>query len=211
MNRELILIGGGGHCKASIEVIEAAGTFKIAGIVDLREKLHEKVLGYEIIASDEDLPLLAKEYTNFLITIGQVGIPTRRRELFALLKGLQVNLPTIISPDARVSSQARVGDGTIIFNGAVVQPEVKIGNNCIINVHAVIGHNSVIGNHCHIALGGVIAGDCTIGEGVFIGANGTVVNGARIAHNTVVAPGAIIMKTIDVSGIYLGNPARKIG
>jgi len=28
--------------------------YKIAGIVDLPEKLHQKILGYEIIAADDD-------------------------------------------------------------------------------------------------------------------------------------------------------------
>jgi len=53
---KIILIGGGGHCKASIDVIEQAGTFQIAGIVDVPEKLHQKIFCYEIIATDDDLP-----------------------------------------------------------------------------------------------------------------------------------------------------------
>ena len=72
MKEEIVLIGGGGHCKVCIDVIETEDKFKIAGIVDVKEKLHHKVLGYEIMACDEDLPRLVKEYKNFLITIGQI-------------------------------------------------------------------------------------------------------------------------------------------
>ena len=68
MKEEIVLIGGGGHCKACIDVIEAENRFKIAGIVDVKGRLHEKVLGYEIIACDEDLPKLSKEYKYFFIT-----------------------------------------------------------------------------------------------------------------------------------------------
>jgi len=35
MKKELILIGGGGHCTACIDVIEQEGRFAIAGIVDV--------------------------------------------------------------------------------------------------------------------------------------------------------------------------------
>ena len=32
--KEIILIGGGGHCKSVIDVIESEGQFEIVGIVD---------------------------------------------------------------------------------------------------------------------------------------------------------------------------------
>ena len=51
----LILIGGGDYCKSCIDVVEQDGTFQIVGIVNMPEKLHQKVLGYEVIATDDDL------------------------------------------------------------------------------------------------------------------------------------------------------------
>jgi hypothetical protein len=44
--QNLILIGGVGHCKYCIDVIEEAGTFRIAGIVDMPAKKQQTVLGY---------------------------------------------------------------------------------------------------------------------------------------------------------------------
>ena len=82
----LILVGGGGHCASCIDVIEQHGKWKIAGIVDVQEELNEKVLGYEIIATDNDSPYLVKEYDNCLITLGQIKSPKRRKELFEILK-----------------------------------------------------------------------------------------------------------------------------
>jgi FlaA1/EpsC-like NDP-sugar epimerase len=62
---ELLLIGGGGHCKSCIDVIEQNGKYRVAGIVDVTENLHKKICGYENIATDADLPKLAREYENF--------------------------------------------------------------------------------------------------------------------------------------------------
>jgi len=70
----IVLIGGGGHCKACIEVIETEGRFKIAGIVDSKDKVGKKILGYRIFASDGDLPHLTSRYKNFLITMAQLLI-----------------------------------------------------------------------------------------------------------------------------------------
>ena len=53
--KEIILIGGGGHCKSVIDIIEQEGKFKIAGIVDKLEFLGTKIFGYEVIANDNDL------------------------------------------------------------------------------------------------------------------------------------------------------------
>ena len=39
---KIILIGGGGHCKSCIDVIEQEGRFTIAGIVDMPEKSSTK-------------------------------------------------------------------------------------------------------------------------------------------------------------------------
>ncbi|MDZ7696624.1 MAG: N-acetylneuraminate synthase family protein [Deltaproteobacteria bacterium] len=49
MKEKIILVGGGGHCKSCIDVIEQEGRFAIAGIVDLPEKVDEKVIGCPVI------------------------------------------------------------------------------------------------------------------------------------------------------------------
>ena len=64
---EIILIGGGGHCKACIDVIEQEGRFAIKGIVDIPEKIGQTILGYPIIDSDKNLKTIVSNYKNFLI------------------------------------------------------------------------------------------------------------------------------------------------
>ena len=120
MEEKIILIGGGGHCKSCIDVIEQSGIYQIAGIVDMSEKLHQKVLGYEIIATDDDLPRLVNEYENFLITLGQIKSPEKRIRIFQTLKESGAKLPVIISHLAYVSKHAEIGDGTIIMHNALI-------------------------------------------------------------------------------------------
>ena len=91
IKKDLILIGGGGHCKSCIDVIETDGCFNIAGIIDSEDKLHQKVLSYKVIASDKDLPNLVGSYEYFLITIGSIKDPSKRIEEFEYLKILKSN------------------------------------------------------------------------------------------------------------------------
>ena len=59
--QNLILIGGGGHCKSCIDVIEGVNDYKILGILDTADKVGQEVLGYKIIGTDSDIEKYAKE------------------------------------------------------------------------------------------------------------------------------------------------------
>ena len=59
--KKIILIGGGGHCKSVIDVIEQENKFQIAGIVDKHDLLDSKILGYQVIGNDSDLEKLSHE------------------------------------------------------------------------------------------------------------------------------------------------------
>ena len=50
----IILIGGGGHAKSCIDVIELEKKYKICGVID-SYKSKKKILGYKIIGSDKNL------------------------------------------------------------------------------------------------------------------------------------------------------------
>jgi sugar O-acyltransferase (sialic acid O-acetyltransferase NeuD family) len=199
MGKKLILIGGGGHCKSCIDVIEQAGIFRIAGIVDLPEKLHQKILGYEIIATDEDLPRLANECEDFMITVGQIKSPESRVMIFRTLKKLGVKLPVILSPLAHVSKHARIEEGTIVMHHAMVNAGACVGRNCIINTKALIEHDAIIGDHCHISTGAVINGGVKIGSETFFGSNAVCREQIEIGKNVIIGCGATIIKNIPTT------------
>ena len=197
MNPDIILVGGGGHCKSCIDVIEQAGIFQIAGIVDVPGKLRQKILGYEIIAIDDDLPQLVNEYENFLITIGQIKSPIKRISLFEKTKKLGGKFPVIISPLAYVSKHAKIEEGTIVMHHTLVNAGATIGKNCIINTRALIEHDACIGDHCHIATASVINGGAKIGQGTFFGSNAVIKEHVEIGENAVMGCGVKITKNIS--------------
>jgi sugar O-acyltransferase (sialic acid O-acetyltransferase NeuD family) len=166
---EIILIGGGGHCKSCIDVIEMQDKYKIAGIIDMPENIGKKVLGYTIIGSDDELKILSKSYSFFVITLGQIKDYSIRKRIFDNLVSLKIETPIIISPLAYVSKRASLGVGTIIMHYAIVNAEASIGQNCIINTRALIEHDAIIGNHCHISTGSIVNGGVEIGNCSFYG------------------------------------------
>lgn len=196
MNGQLILVGGGGHCKACIDVIEQEGKYTISGIVDLPEKRSQRILDYEIIGTDEDLPLLVKGHGSFLITIGQIKDPAPRIALFRRLKDLDANMATVVSPLAYVSQYASVGEGSIVMHHAVVNADARVGKNCILNTRALIEHDAVIEDHCHIATCAVVNGGARIGRGTFLGSNAGTRESVQIGENSLIGGGSFVFKDL---------------
>lgn len=183
--KKIYLIGGGGHCKSCIDVIESTGKYAIQGIFDVKENIGNEVLGYKIVDTDENISIYAGPNIYFLITVGQIKSSALRVKLFSL----KLQLATIISPRAYVSKHASIGAGTIIMHDAFVNAGAQIGANCIINSKALIEHDSKVGDHCHISTAAVVNGDCVVGARTFIGSNTVMKNGRNIGPDNVITYG----------------------
>jgi sugar O-acyltransferase (sialic acid O-acetyltransferase NeuD family) len=190
--KDIILIGGGGHCKAVIDIIEQEDLFNIIGIIDKPEFLGKSVLGYPVIGNDSELNNLVKRCKNVLITIGQIRNSLPRINLFDTVLKLGFTLPSVISPRAYVSKYASIGKGSVIMHDVVVNAGAKIGDNCIINTKSIVEHGSNIGNHCHISTNAVINGDVVVGNGSFIGSGAVTKEGIRINDNFFAKAGSVV-------------------
>ena len=191
MNK-IILIGGGGHCKSVIDVIEQEARFQIAGIVDKPELLGTKILGYQVIGNDFDLEILAKKYHYALVTVGQIKSSLLRIKLFDLAIKAGFTLPSIISQRAYVSKHSKIGKGTIVMHHAIVNANVFIGDNCIINSKALIEHDCSISNNCHISTNATINGEVKIRSQCFIGSNVTIKDNTTIKENSFIKAGTLV-------------------
>jgi len=190
--KELILLGGGGHCKSVIDVIEKESRFKIAGIIDKKELIGSEVLGYKVIGSDEDLIVLREKFEFAFIAIGFIKSNKKRVELFELLKKLDYKLPTIISPLAYVSKHSFIDEGTIIHHGAIINAGVKIGKNCIINTKALVEHDAVIEDNCHISTAAIINGGVYVEKNSFIGSGTVTKEYIKILKNSFIKANSLI-------------------
>lgn len=205
MTKNLILVGGGGHCKSVIEAAESAG-YNILGVLDTPENVGKQVLAYSVIGTDDDIPQYVDK-AEFVITVGFIKNPTTRIKLYNKVKAAGGRLATIIASTAHVSKYAELGEGTVIMHQAFVNAGAKIGDNCIINTFVNIEHDAEVGNQCHISTGTMVNGECKIGENCFIGSQSVCANCIEIASDIIVGAGSVVRKSIRVKGIYAGNPA----
>jgi len=193
MSKGLLLVGAGGHARSCIEVIESAGLC-VLGLIDRDMKiLGSAVLGYPVLGNDADLRKLANDSGGVLITVGQIGRPKARVELYEMLVRNDILPTSVFAGTARVSRHASVGQGSIVMHQAVVNAGACVGVNCIINTGAIIEHDVEIGDHCHVAIGAVIGGGVRIGAGSFIGAGAVISHGVSVGPGSIIGAGCVVM------------------
>jgi len=216
-SNQIILVGGGGHCKSCIDVIEVEGRYKVKGIIDLPKEFGKSTLGYKVIGNDDDLPKLANKGYSFLITLGHMGNPKRRVELFNIIKSNGGILPTVGSPKAQISKHAVISEGTILMHHSIVNADVKIGKNCIIQSGSVLGSSgfgyirkkdgyekiSQIGNliiEDNVEIGSLVAIDRGTIDDTLIKKGTKIDSLVKIAHNVVVGQNNIITSQVGIAG-----------
>lgn len=131
---------------------------------------------------------------------------------------------TIIEPSNIYG--CKINNNTFIGPFVEIQNGVVIGENCKIQSHTFICELVTIGNYCFIGHGVMFINDLftngepakgdknlwkttSIGNNVSIGSNATILP-VCICENVVIGAGSVVTKDINESGVYAGNPARKI-
>jgi acetyltransferase-like isoleucine patch superfamily enzyme len=119
-----------------------------------------------------------------------------------------------------------IGDDVFIGPFVEIQKNVVIGARTKIQSHAFICELVTIGEDCFVghgvmfindlfSKGGPACGDkslwCStnIGNRVSIGSNATILP-VRICEKVVIGAGSVVTRDIVESGIYVGNPVKKI-
>lgn len=211
MKDSLVLVGGGGHCRSCIDVIEAEGRYRILGILDAMEKAGGVVGGYPILGTDDELPSLVAAGHHFLITIGQLKSPAARIRVLERLSSMGATLASVTAPTALISRNAGIGRGTIVMHHAVINAGAAVGENCIINTKALVEHDASVGRDCHLSTASVVNGGAGIGDRVFLGSGSVVLNQVKVGDDCVVGAGSLVLKDVEGPGVFAGRPLRKIG
>lgn len=119
-----------------------------------------------------------------------------------------------------------IGDDSFIGPFVEIQKNTTIGKNTKIQSHSFICELVSIGDECFIGHGVMFINDLfsegrpangnkdfwkntKIGNNVSIGSNATILP-VEICDHVVIGAGAVVTKNIVESGVYVGNPAKKI-
>lgn len=198
MNR-LIIIGAGGHGKV---IADNALKNGYKNICFLDDNTTGDVMGFPIIGTSSEIVSLDDGNTDFIIGIGNNAV---RKEI---AEKNQVNWVSIVHPSAQIAFNVKIGKGTVVMANAVINVCTAVGEHCIINTSAVVEHDNVVEDYVHISPKASLGGSVHIGANTHIGIGTTVKNNVDICDGCVIGAGAVVLKNIIDSGIYIGVPAR---
>ena len=211
-NKENILLaGGGGHCKVVIDAIERAGFYNIFGIVDPGIRKGDNVLGIPVIGDDGALSGFFKRGIRYaFISVGSVANCNARKTLYKKLKDIGFDLPVIIHPKAVVAPDVKIGEGTFIAASSAVNPGTVIGKNVILNTRSSVDHDCVIDDFVHIAPGVTLSGGVKIGSGTHVGTGASVTQYLKIGKDCVIGAGTTLRHDMKKKSRNFGMDARPL-
>ncbi len=197
----IVVFGGGGHAKVVIDIIQQEARFEIAAIVDpITER--KELYGYPVYADTSELKPSA-----FVVAIGDNKI---RKKIFDELQLSGWSPSAVSHPTAILAPDVKVGAGTVIMAGAIINPATTVGENCIVNTGSTIDHDCQIGSHTHIAPGCNLAGTVKTGVGVFLGIGCKAIPGVQVGDWSLAGAGAVLINDVPAETTVVGVPARSL-
>ncbi len=202
-NDTLVIIGAGGHGRVVADIARKGKAYKNLIFLDDAASVNDKV--YVSGKVSEYSKYL--DNSDFVVAIGNNRV---RADIQQKLEFEGALFTSLVHPNATIGDGVELGRGTVVMAGVVVNSCAKIGNGVIVNTCSSIDHDCVIDDYTHVSVGAHIAGTVRVGKKVFVCAGATVINNMSICDECVIGAGAVVVKKITETGIYVGVPAKKL-
>jgi sugar O-acyltransferase (sialic acid O-acetyltransferase NeuD family) len=214
--QEIVLAGAGGCMRELIWQIQEANRqqehFHIVGYVDREKPQGETgvVVGGELIRylGDDDVLLQRESDTDVVIS---VGAPALRQKIAEKLKhNPRLHFPSLILGNTALCEDVVMGEGCIVSMDARISTNVRLGNFVFLNTGSKICHDGRVGDFVTLGPNAVLAGAVTVGEGSEICLGAKVIQGIRIGAHTVAGAGSVVIRDVESDCTVVGVPAKQI-
>ena len=122
--------------------------------------------------------------TKFPVIIA-IGDNKIRANLTQKVANFGFEIATLIHPRATISNSAKIGVGSVVMAGAIINANAQIG-------------------------AGAIAGGVSVGEFSHVGIGARVIQLVKIGVNCTLGAGAVMIRNLDDNALAVGVPARVI-
>lgn len=199
MENKLYLFGASGHCKVIVDVLQSKNEI-VTAIFDDSPKS----------GSLFDIPVLnAKNCADvsdskMIVSVGDNA--TRKK----IVERFNANFHVAVHEKAIISRRTKIGEGSVIMAGVIINADSRIGKHCILNTGAIIEHDCDIADFVHISPNASIAGNVTVGEGTHIGIGAVVIQRVTIGSWATIGAGAVIIDDVPDYAVVVGVPGKII-
>jgi sugar O-acyltransferase (sialic acid O-acetyltransferase NeuD family) len=209
MKKTLAIIGSG-HLGQQIAHYAIADNHyqKVVFFDDFSKDKHSN--GFEILGNSDVIEneFVKQSFDEILIGIGYKHLAVRK-QIFERFKD-KIPFGKIIHSTSWVDTTAIIKEGCVIYPCCCIDAQAVVDYNTILNISCSVSHDTHIGKHCFLSPRVALAGFVTIDEMCIVGINATVIDNITIVSNTQIGGGSVVVKNIEQSGLYVGNPIRFI-
>ncbi|MCM1518456.1 MAG: acetyltransferase [Pseudoflavonifractor sp.] len=208
--RNLLIIGARGYgrevynlfleCKSHLNDVECKG------FLDDNTCALDGFSGYPPIIDSVER-YLPQENDVFICALGD---PKWIRHYTDIIEQKGGKFMSLISPDANISKNVKIGDGTIISRWASISCDITIGRHSSIGVFCDLGHGTVIGDCCHIGSFAFTGGGTIVGDGVTFHPRVSVLPHKKIGDQAIIGAGSVVIRSVKADTTVFGVPAKKL-
>ena len=208
--KNIVIIGAGGVGREVSLIIqqinELEQTWNLLGFIDDNTDNWGKVInGYSVIGGIDSLEFLSND-TYIVIAIANYKV---KKNIVNKINN-KFKFATIVHPKVWIHDYMTVGEGTIIYEGAILTANIEIGNHVIISPKCGVGHDSIIKDYVSLLWNVNVSGNDLIEEGVMMGSGSTVIQGKKIGKGSIIGAGAVVVNDIESFSTAVGVPAKVI-
>ena len=203
---KIFLFGASGHAKVIVDIVAREARAEVVLVLDDDPaRRGQLLLGHPVAGGRQ---ALLERRGSAGLGIVAIGANRARREVAGWLAAQGFAFAVARHPGAQIAQAVRIGAGSVVMAGAVINPDSEIGGHCIVNTAASVDHDCRIGEGVHIAPGARLCGGVVVGAGAFIGAGALIVPGRRIGADAIIGAGAVVLSDVPDGTRVAGNPAK---
>ncbi len=208
--KNIIIIGAGGVGREVSLIIEKINklkaTWNLIGFIDDNINSWNRIInGYQIIGGMDLLETLPLD-TYVVIAIANYNV---KKKIVNKINN-KFKFATIIDPKVYIHDYMTIGEGTIIYEGAIITANIQVGNHVIISPKCGIGHDSIIKDYVSLLWNVNVSGNDVIEEGVMMGSGSTIIQGKKIGKGSIIGAGAVVIDDIGSFTTAVGVPAKVV-
>ncbi|GHU50032.1 hypothetical protein AGMMS49975_00250 [Clostridia bacterium] len=189
------------HYKSSYEAIKNMPEI-CAFTVDSEYKTKDTFCGLPVCEFENLVSEFPPDVYSMFILIGYKKMNQNRKETFGRVTNLGYELPNFIHPTANLFADD-VGDGNILFPGAMIDLCAVVGDGNIMISGSSFGHHGELGNYNYFASNATVAGHTKIEDCCYLGLNSSITNKIELGSKTYVAAGVTLSESTKEGTVVL--------
>jgi acetyltransferase-like isoleucine patch superfamily enzyme len=195
--QRLLIIGAGLGATQLLDIMAEGPEQRAVGIVDDDEAHWGRTIrGIPVVGGSDRIGTLWEGETFDAAVISISTSVDARARLRSLCQAAGVPLANVIDRRAKLATGVSIGTGNVICAFTHFGTETRIGDNNFISAYNSYDHHNVLGSDISTGPGCMTSGEVTIGDRVRLGAGIYVEPKLSIGAGSVVASGAIIVRSV---------------